>query len=96
MPQVFPSSASIAGIWLWGHGIVRDFLPMGLAQNNDITETFFTPAKCVPADWICAKAASPLPSFGREWRKNDKFVTFVACMKASLKRLMLLPAPTAW
>ena len=51
MPQVFPSSASIAGIWLWDTVLSGIFRRWGRpVDRSDITETFFTPAKCVPAD----------------------------------------------
>ena len=88
MPQVFPSSASIAGIWLWDTVLSGIFRRWGrpVTTIRYYGNVFYTGKVC-PRGLICAKAVSPLPSLSDgNGAKTINFATFVACMKASLKK----------
>lgn len=88
MPQVFPFSASIAGIWLWDTVLSGIFRRWGrpVTTIRYYGNVFYTGKVC-PRGLICAKAVSPLPSLSDgNGAKTINFATFVACMKASLKK----------
>ena len=89
MPQVFPSSASIAGIWLWDTVLSGIFRRWGrpVTTIRYYGNVFYTGKVC-PRGLICAKAVSLLPSLSDgNGAKTINFATFVACMKASLKKI---------
>ena len=88
MPQVLFPFAFIAGMWLWDTVLSGIFRRWGrpVTTIRYYGNVFYTGKVC-PRGLICAKAVSPLPSLSDgNGAKTINFATFVACMKASLKK----------